>query len=87
MKKCERKIINEQIVKIRKEQLCYGCGRKFPNNSSMNSCFTKLNNMPKRIYFCEGCHHTMTTKNITLDKFWYGDLLKESLIYERNKRN
>ena len=83
-----RKIISEKIVKTKGEHVCYGCGRKFKHATQMNSAVCKIHsNIVVRKYFCEGCHHTMTTKNITLDKFWYGDLLKESLIYERNKRN
>ena len=43
--------------------------------------------MEVRKYFCESCHHTMITKNITIDKFWYGDLLVEALSYEKRKIN
>lgn len=83
-----RKILNEQIVKTRKEHVCHGCGRKFPKNSTMNSATCKFNNnLVVRKYFCKSCHYIMVTKNITIDKFWYGDLLVEALSYEERKIN
>lgn len=80
-----REIINEKIVKVRKEQLCYGCGRKFVKGTNMSSCACKINSIMQRKYFCEGCHHTMIVKKIVLNDFWYGELLKSALTYEKNK--
>ena len=82
-----RKILNEQIVKTREDHVCHGCGRKLPKNSTMNSAACKINGYMVRKYFCEACHYTMVTKNITIDKFWYGDLLMEALSYEKRKIN
>lgn len=80
-----RKIINEQIVKVRKEQPCYGCGRKFSSGSSMNSCFASINKIPKRIYFCKSCNHVMMKYNLDLPDFWYGELFKDALEYEKKQ--
>lgn len=83
-----RKILNEQIVKTRAEHVCHGCGRKFPKDTQMSSAACKFDtDVVVRRYFCEACHHTMVTKNITLNKFWYGDLLVEALSYEKRKIN
>ena len=82
-----RKILNESIVKTRAEHTCHGCGRKFPKNTQMNSAACKFNNnLVVRKYFCEACHHIMVTKNITIDKFWYGELFRDALNYETNKK-
>lgn len=81
-----RKILSEKIVTTKSEHTCYGCGRKFPKNSSMSSASCKINNSLTRKYFCEACHHTMLTKNMSIDKFWYGDLLRDALKYETNKK-
>ena len=83
----DRKILNEKIVKTKTEHVCHGCGRKFPKNTQMSSMACKINKSVARKYFCEACHHTMVTKNITIDKFWYGDLLLEALAYEKRKSN
>ena len=83
-----RKILNESIVKTKAEHTCHGCGRKFPKNTQMSSAACKFDaDVAVRKYFCESCHHTMATKNITIDKFWYGDLLVEALSYEKRKIN
>ena len=82
-----RRIINEKIIVTRGEQGCYGCGRKFKKGTSLSSASCSINGFKCRKYFCEGCHHTMVTKNITLDKFWYGDLLRDALTYEKSKSN
>lgn len=82
-----RRIINEKIIKINGVQNCYGCGRKFQKGESMSSAQCSINGNKCRKYFCEGCHHTMVTKNITIDKFWYGDLLRDALTYEKSKVN
>ena len=78
-----RKILNESIVKTRAEHVCHGCGRKFPKGTSMNSAACKFDGVVVRKYFCEGCHHTMVTKTIAIAKFWYGELLRDALKYEK----
>lgn len=82
-----KKIISEQIVTTRNDHKCYGCGRNFTKGSSMNSAVCKINGNVSRRYFCEACHHTMVTTNKTIDQFCYGDLLRESLTYEKQKRH
>ena len=82
-----KKIINEKIVTIRERHKCYGCGRDFDKGTTMNSASCKINGIMTRKHFCEGCHHTMTIKNIGIDKFCYGDLLRDALSYEKNKLN
>ena len=81
-----RKIIKEKIVVTKKDHKCYGCGRTFPKGTDMNSASCKINNMVVRKYFCEGCHHIMTINNLTIDKFWYGELINEALTYEKHKQ-
>lgn len=84
----ERKIVREKIVTTKKDHKCHGCGRFFAKGSTMNSAVCKFNKRSiSRKYFCESCHHTMVTKNITVDSFWYGDLLCEAIKYEKFKRN
>ena len=83
----ERKILNQEIVKTRADHICYGCGRNFPKNTQMNSMSCSINGSVDRKYLCESCQNVVKMKNITIDKFWYGDLLLEALAYEKRKFN
>ena len=83
----ERKILNQKFVKTNVDHKCFGCGRHFFKGTVMNSASCKLNGTISRKYFCEACHHEMSAKNLTIDKFWYGDLLKSALLYEKTKRS
>lgn len=82
----EKVVFKEQTVNTKKEHSCYGCGRKFSKNTNMTTCACKVNGQVVRRYFCEGCHHEMVTKNLTIDKFYYGELLQAAVTYEKQKK-
>lgn len=78
-----KQIISSNIVNIRSEQNCYGCGRKFPKGSSMESMACKINNHMCRKYFCTSCHKIMNKKpRDYFDKMSYGELLLNALLIE-----
>ena len=82
-----RLVISNRIVTTRQPHKCYGCGRGFAKGTIMDSKVVKFNGIVSRKYFCESCHHEMITKNITVDKFWYGELLRDALRYEKSKKH
>ena len=83
-KKLIRKIVKESNVKTRKEHNCYGCGRKFPKGNLMNASRCKINTNFGTKYFCMACHQVMLNKNKNIDSFYYGELLVDTLKYEKS---
>ena len=78
--------ICSKIVKTKKDHHCYGCDRIFPKGTYMSSMSCRINFNLTTKYFCEACHHTMLLKGKSIDKFWYGELLQNALLYEKSKK-
>lgn len=80
-------IISQKEVTTRKEQKCFGCGRKFPRNTKMLREAVK-DDIIFTSYLCPTCRY------ISADEFGEGDLYEiaveieaEKALSERVKRN
>lgn len=77
------KVIGRRMVKIRKPHVCFGCGRRFPENAKMEkSCV--IDGKPWTCYLCETCVEVSSELG-WYDEYGFGDLRERALEFEAQK--
>ena len=77
-------VIGSHFVKTRKPHVCFGCGRRFPENTRMEKSFV-TDGKPFSCYLCETCYSITQTMRWD-DEFGYGDLRDEALEREAQEK-
>lgn len=75
------KLLSSKTVKIRKQRICFGCGREFPIDTTMRRDCMVDGNTIFSAYLCDDCVTTMT--KINEEEFGPGCLA--DYLNERNK--
>jgi hypothetical protein len=70
-------ILDHKTVTTRVEHHCWGCARKFPVGSKMETVTSVDNGQITKVYWCDDCHNFLQSLPSweTMDGFGYGDLL------------
>lgn len=70
-------IIKQNSVKTRKEHYCFGCARKMPKGSKMESITSVDGGDISTVYWCDVCHEYWNEHMSYGDEIGYGELRGE----------
>lgn len=76
-------VIGRQIVKTRKDHVCFGCGRNFPKGTQMERSFV-VDDRPWTCYLCPTCQEISASMKYG-DEYGFGELREDALRKERDE--